>query len=79
MHMPAHRTQRLINQEPDTLESLLFILNSAAVVVLVYMGFRDERRKSGALPTSYFRYGEDKKQTSNKPSGPAGSVRGRLR
>jgi len=29
------------------LESLLFFLNSIAVVVLVVMGLRDERRKPG--------------------------------
>lgn len=59
------------------MESLLFLFNSAAVVILVFMGFRDERRKSGTPATSYFRYAEDKKEASSKPSKAVRPVRGR--
>lgn len=41
------------------MESLLFLLNSIAVVVLVIMGLRDDRRKPGAPAKSYFRYIEE--------------------
>lgn len=38
------------------MESLLFLLNSIAIVVLVVMGLRDDRRKAGAPARSYFRF-----------------------
>jgi hypothetical protein len=41
------------------LESLVFLLNSIAVIVLVVMGLRDDRRKPGAPAKSYFRYIEE--------------------
>jgi len=41
------------------LEALLFFLNSIAVVVLVVMGLRDDRRKPGKPAASYFRYSEE--------------------
>ena len=41
------------------MESLLFFLNSLAVVVMVIMGLRDDRRRPGTTAKSYFRYIED--------------------
>lgn len=41
------------------MESLLFFLNSGAVVVLAIMALRDERRKAGVPARSYFRFRED--------------------
>ena len=41
------------------MEALLFLLNSAAVVVMVYMGLRDDRRPPGAPQTSVFRTFDD--------------------
>lgn len=38
------------------MESLLFFLNSLAMVVLVIMGLRDDRRRPGTAARSYFRY-----------------------
>jgi len=48
------------------LESLLFFLNSIAVVVLVVMGLRDDRRKPGRPATSYFRYSEEEHTASDR-------------
>jgi len=41
------------------MESLLFLLNSAAVAILVVMGLRDDRRRPGVAAKSYFRYTEE--------------------
>jgi len=41
------------------MEALLFLLNSVAVVVMVYMGLRDDRRLLGTPQTSVFRTTED--------------------
>lgn len=40
------------------MEALLFFLNSLAMVVLVIMGLRDDRRRPGTAAKSYFRYTE---------------------
>jgi hypothetical protein len=40
-------------------EALLFMLNSIAVVVMVYMGLRDDRRARGTPQTSVFRTIDD--------------------
>lgn len=37
------------------MEALLFLLNSVAVVVMVYMGLRDDRRPPGTPQASVFR------------------------
>ncbi len=36
-------------------EALLFMLNSAVMILMVYMGLRDDRRAPGMLHTSLFR------------------------
>lgn len=48
------------------MESLLFVLNSVAVVVLMIMSLRDDRRRPGTAATSYFRYIE---QDATNPDG----------
>jgi len=40
-------------------EALLFLLNSIAVVAMVVMGLRDDRRRPGTPQTSIFRTFED--------------------
>jgi len=40
-------------------EALLFLLNSIAVVVMAFMGLRDDRRRPGTPQTSVFRTFED--------------------
>ncbi len=53
------------------MESLLFLLNSVAIVVLVVMGLRDDRRKPGAPAKSYFRYTkEDDEGSDHRRAGP---------
>ena len=37
------------------MEALLFMLNSITVVLMVFMGLRDDRRPAGAPHTSLFR------------------------
>jgi len=41
------------------MESLLFLLNSAAMAILVIMGLRDDRRRPDIAAKSYFRYIEE--------------------
>ncbi len=41
------------------MEALLFMLNSFAMVVMIYMGLRDDRRPPGTPRTSVFRMTED--------------------
>jgi hypothetical protein len=41
-------------------EALLFILDSFAMVIVVYMALRDDRRPPGAPQTSIFRTFDDK-------------------
>jgi hypothetical protein len=37
------------------MEALLFMLNSIAVLIVAYMGLRDDRRRPGTPQTSFFR------------------------
>ena len=48
------------------MESLLFLLNSIAVVVLVVMGLRDDRRKPGARARSFFRFTEEGEEAPDR-------------
>lgn len=48
------------------MESLLFVFNGIAVVLLVFMGIKDDRRAPGARQISIFRY----KDTVAKPPPP---------
>jgi hypothetical protein len=57
-------------------ESLLFMLNSIAVVVMVYMALRDERRPPGTPQTSVFRTLED--NAISPPAPAAKDRRGRI-
>ena len=58
------------------MESLLFLLNSIAIVVLVVMGLRDDRRKPGAPARSYFRFiKEDDADPDRRRAGPAQAAR----
>ncbi len=41
------------------MEALLFLLNSIAIVVVVYMGLRDDRRPPGTPQASVFRTIDD--------------------
>lgn len=50
------------------MEALLFMLNSIAVVLMVFMGLRDDRKPPGAPHTSLFRMRDE-------PAGTAATVR----
>lgn len=41
------------------MEALLFFLNCIAMIVLMIMGLRDDRRRPGKTAKSYFRYDEE--------------------
>ena len=47
------------------MESLLFMLNSIAVLIVAYMGVRDDRRPPGSRQTSIFRTLDDDAIRSN--------------
>ena len=58
------QTPRPLARECGGLESLLFAFNGIAVLLLVFMGIKDDRRRPGTPQISIFRY----KDTVAKPT-----------
>ncbi len=53
------------------MEALLFMLNSIAIVLMVFMGLRDDRRPPGAPHTSLFRMRDEPAEALTKSHGGA--------
>lgn len=56
------------------MESLLFLLTLVAMVTLVTMGLRDDRRRPGTPAKSYFRYIEHDPEASSHAETQPGQV-----
>ncbi len=49
------------------MEALLFMLNSMAIVLMVFMGLRDDRRPPGVPHTSFFRMRDEPVKSAAPP------------
>ncbi len=60
------------------MEALLFMFNSIAVVLMVFMGLRDDRRAPGTRQTSIFRTTEPDEAAPAPPARPEAAQQGPL-